>query len=775
MLRRFALCVALTMMSCPPVLGFEPFSPHDARPRVLVTGGCGFVGGFLVPKLKRRFGGGTLKVVDNLWRGKLENLVGPDGPAVDLRRDVLVGDLTDPLVAARATRNADAVFHLADIVAGIDYVFGNQHSLFLQNMRINMNVIEHAQANGVSDFVYVGTACSFPAHLQGSYAPVAIPENLTYPANPESSYGWSKLMGEYELELARAPGTFNVGIVRFHNLYGPRIAYDPERSQALPSLIRKAIRAGDPAHSEPLVIWGSGRQYRDFLHVEDATDAVLATFERGMNRGAIQVGTGAATTLAQAGAVVAGLAKELLGKDVAFAVDPSKPEGDRGRVAELTRARSILGWEAKIRFQDGMREMFEWILGDMRAPAAPAPAPALEPTWGTCYGNQSPEAPAHVHWKTRSCRFRNLYYHRPSNQFYAANVSDTSRFAFAAAGVIRNLHSAHISSLSTPDPQPRAFIEANRIAPRPLAELPAAATRVPGVTALFASVYGPNIGHVIGDEIYAVFSLLWSFGHALDGSRVLKWVPDVPYWKTCDGSLERKKERTDICEYIDREVWPAFLGARVQKFGAFAGGLPGGSDWLVFEELVGGVGAHAEHCLDLSGHGRYRHIDECGMGRGAMFVRFRDSLLSRLGLGASLLARLPVFRITIAFRASRGGKVHSAWYEALKPLYNETALLDSRALIRLSFRQETELMARTCVFIGGSGGSTYMALFTPDGSTHIRVGRQHFDWHFFNNLPYIESYYVHLAESGPTPQETSDMLGVVAETRARMQSMGHFR
>ena len=340
-------------------LPWTPFSISDRRPRILVTGGCGFVGGHLLPKLVLRYPGATIKVVDNLWRGNITNVIAEDhAPYIDLNKDLLIADLSDERVSDHVTKNVDLIIHLADIVAGIDFVMNNQHFLFQINMRINMNVIRSAKRNKVRDFVYTGTACSFPKHLQSSYQMTAIPENMTYPANPESAYGWSKLMGEYELNIAKEPGVFNVGIVRFHNLYGDRINYGPNRSQALPSLVRKAIMHP----KESLSLWGSGKQYRDFLHVSDAVNGILATIERGMNKGAVQIGTGVATSLEDAASEISYLAKKLLNKDVNFIPDRTKMEGDMGRVADLTRARDILKWKAQISFKQGMESMFRWIL-----------------------------------------------------------------------------------------------------------------------------------------------------------------------------------------------------------------------------------------------------------------------------------------------------------------------------------------------------------------------------------------------------------------------------
>ena len=345
--------------------GCVPFVPSDASPRITVTGGAGFVGSHLVKRLLRPPWSGTLKVVDNLWRGQLRNLIDPDGnPLLDFSRDVCIGDLTDYSVAELMTRHAETVYHLADIVGGIDFVFSNQASLFDKNLQINLNTLRAARANRVPAFVYTATACSFPKELQSNYSVVSIPEDKLYPASPESSYGWSKLMGEYQLEREQlADKDFQVGVVRLHNVYGPRAPYR-KGSQALPALIRKAISY--PA--EGFQVMGTGMQYRDFLHVDDAVSAILAVRERGMNRGPIQAGTGAAVTLRHAAREVAKLAKSLLGKRFAPTFDNAF-EGDKGRVADLTRARAILGWKAQVTFSEGLKGTFKWIMQEMELEA----------------------------------------------------------------------------------------------------------------------------------------------------------------------------------------------------------------------------------------------------------------------------------------------------------------------------------------------------------------------------------------------------------------------
>ena len=319
---------------------------------ILVTGGAGFIGSSLVKRLVTE--GNKVKVIDNLWRGHLDNLRMPDGSyAIDLEQDFFNVDLTDYVKSVETIRNIDLVFHLADIVGGIQYVFGNEAFVFRQNVVINSNVISACIENSVPNYVYVGTACSFPKHLQEAPGVVQLREEQTYPAQPESSYGWSKLMGEYESDLAQRSGKINVGLLRFHNVYGPGAAFEGDGAQALPSLIRKAIMYPD----EPFVVWGSGGQYRDFVYIEDIIDALLSVANKGMNKGLIQIGSEKATTLRDAANKIIQISR----KPIKPVFDTTKPEGDRGRIANCNRAKQILQWQPKVTLEDGLNQTYKWI------------------------------------------------------------------------------------------------------------------------------------------------------------------------------------------------------------------------------------------------------------------------------------------------------------------------------------------------------------------------------------------------------------------------------
>ncbi len=318
--------------------------------RVLVTGGAGQIGSNLVRRLVGM--GADVTVADNLWRGQLSNLVDDGTPVIDLETRFMNVDLAEKDACERACKDQEIVIHLADVVAGINFVFGNQYFLFNKNALIDNHMIAAALDAGTSKYVFVGSACSYPADKQAVLDPPPFKEDDVYPACPESAYGWSKLMGEYLCELAADSGKMQTGVLRFHNVYGPNCVLDPAKSQVIPALIRKAIM--HPV--EDFVVWGSGQQRRAFVYVDDAVDAVVRICERGMGKGAIQIGPDYSTSIAE-------VAEEVVrasGKDIDIAFDKTKPEGDMDRAADWSKARDILGWEPKVDVREGIRRTYQW-------------------------------------------------------------------------------------------------------------------------------------------------------------------------------------------------------------------------------------------------------------------------------------------------------------------------------------------------------------------------------------------------------------------------------
>jgi nucleoside-diphosphate-sugar epimerase len=317
--------------------------------KILITGGAGFIGSNLVRNLCQE---NEVFVVDNLWRGRRENLEDDGALILPSEAHFQQLDLTVREHAKLVTKGMDTVYHLADVVAGINYVFKNQYSLYHSNTLINTHVLNAAIGNGVKNYIYVGTACSFPAELQSELNPPPLKESDTYPANPESSYGWCKLMGEFEADLARLEDRINVGVLRFHNVYGSPCDLSPETSQVIPALCRKAWRHPD----EPFVVWGSGDQRRAFVYVDDIIAALLEVEKKGMNQGVIQIGPDESHSIREIAETIVSIS----GRDIQIEYDRSRQEGDKDRLADFTRAREILGWEPRVLIREGLERTYEW-------------------------------------------------------------------------------------------------------------------------------------------------------------------------------------------------------------------------------------------------------------------------------------------------------------------------------------------------------------------------------------------------------------------------------
>ncbi|MHA8087424.1 NAD-dependent epimerase/dehydratase family protein [Aquirufa sp. Wall-65K1] len=319
--------------------------------KILVTGGAGMIGSNLVAKLlSENF---EVTIIDNFWRGSIENLKYTCKENFSKIR-IITADLSTPGDWYRYFYEVDCVYHLADIVAGIGYVFANEGSIFRKNLLINANVTQVvAAASNIKRYIYVGTACSFPKQLQTGVTAKPLEEIDQFPAYPESAYGWSKLMGELDATYLSAERKIDCVTLSLHNVYGTPCEYKSNRSQVIPSLVYRALSRAD----QKLVVWGNGKQGRAFIHVDDVVAGLYLSLTKGENAGTIQLGPDVCTSIGE----IAETIVDIIDAGIEVEYDITKPIGDLGRCANYSKAVEQLGWEPSIKLKEGLRGVVNYV------------------------------------------------------------------------------------------------------------------------------------------------------------------------------------------------------------------------------------------------------------------------------------------------------------------------------------------------------------------------------------------------------------------------------
>lgn len=294
--------------------------------RFLVTGGAGFLGSFVVEKLRAS---------------------GADEVFVPRSRDY---DLTDRRAVQRVYQDfrPGVVIHLAARVGGIGANQRNPGLFFYENLLMGTQLLDEAYRFGVEKFVAVATICAYPKH-----APVPFREEdlwSGYPEETNAAYGLAKKMLLVQSQAYRQQYGFNSVVLFPVNLYGPRDHFDLEDSHVIPALIVKIDRAVSE-HRPEVCLWGDGSPTREFLYVEDAAEGILKAVARYDESDPINLGSGQEISIADLAQQIA----ELLGYKGAFVYDPQRPNGQPRRALDVSRARDRLGFAAKVTLSEGLR------------------------------------------------------------------------------------------------------------------------------------------------------------------------------------------------------------------------------------------------------------------------------------------------------------------------------------------------------------------------------------------------------------------------------------
>ena len=299
--------------------------------KILVTGGAGFLGSFIVEKLKEK---GLSE----------ENIRIPRSKDIDLRRWEN---------CVEVVKDIDIVIHLAAKVGGIGYNQKYPATLFYDNAIMGIQMMEAARQGGVEKFVAMGTICAYP-----KFTPVPFREEDLwngYPEETNAPYGLAKKMMLVQAQAYRQQYGFNSVYLLPVNLYGPGDNFDPVSSHVIPALIKKIFDAKESG-KDYITVWGTGKATREFLYVEDAAEGIILAAERYNKGDPINLGSGFEIAIRDLVELIA----EIAGFDGEIRGDTSKPDGQPRRCLDVSRAKEEFGFEAEVGFREGLERTIEW-------------------------------------------------------------------------------------------------------------------------------------------------------------------------------------------------------------------------------------------------------------------------------------------------------------------------------------------------------------------------------------------------------------------------------
>ncbi len=319
--------------------------PITNSSRTIVTGGAGFLGKAVIARLNE---------------SGFTNIFVPRSKDFDLTEQSHVRKLYKE-------NKPDLVIHLAAVVGGIGANQQNPGKFFYDNLMMGVMLMEEGRRAGLEKFVAVGTICCYP-----KFTPVPFKEDdlwIGYPEETNAPYGLAKKMLLVQSQAYRDQYGYNSIYLMPVNLYGPEDNFDDNSSHVIPALIKKCVQAKESGSSY-IELWGDGSPTREFLYVTDAADGIVTGALKFDSSQPINLGSGEEISIKDLA--------ELIARQVGFEGevrwDTTKPNGQPRRRLDVSRAKSELGWEAKVKLAEGIQKTIDWYTtneatAENRAPA----------------------------------------------------------------------------------------------------------------------------------------------------------------------------------------------------------------------------------------------------------------------------------------------------------------------------------------------------------------------------------------------------------------------
>ncbi len=301
--------------------------------KVVVTGGTGFLGSYVVEKLYQR---------------GCQDIFVPRSEDYDLRT-------LPAIIRLLEEARPDIIIHLAAEVGGIGANRDKPGEFFYNNLVMGIQLMEQARLFEVGKFVAIGTVCAYP-----KLTPVPFrEENLWdgYPEETNAPYGLAKKMLLVQSQAYRQQYGFNSVFLIPVNLYGPKDNFDPDSSHVIPALIKKCVDAVERGTSE-IICWGDGSPTREFLYVEDAAEGILLAGEMYNKSDPVNLGSGVEISIRDLVKLIA----KYIGFGGKISWDTSQPNGQPRRSLDTSKAEKEFGFTAKTGFEEGLKKTISWYL-----------------------------------------------------------------------------------------------------------------------------------------------------------------------------------------------------------------------------------------------------------------------------------------------------------------------------------------------------------------------------------------------------------------------------
>lgn len=301
------------------------------KKRILVTGGAGFLGSYIVEKLKKR---------------GVKDIFVPTIEEFDLRK-------LEDIIKVYKISQPDIVIHLAAAVGGIGINREKPGEFFYDNLIMGIQLMEQARQFKVEKFVPLGTVCAYP-----KFTPVPFKEKdlwKGYPEETNAPYGLAKKMLLVQAQAYRQQYGFNAIYLLPVNLYGPRDNFNPKSSHVIPALIKKCFDAIEE-DKEEIIVWGTGEASREFFYVEDAAEGILLATEKYNKPEPVNLGSGMEIKIKDLIKLIA----ELAGFKGKIIWDKKKPDGQPRRYLDTSMAEKEFGFKAKTEFKEGLKRTIDW-------------------------------------------------------------------------------------------------------------------------------------------------------------------------------------------------------------------------------------------------------------------------------------------------------------------------------------------------------------------------------------------------------------------------------